>query len=320
MLRCRYIPPTALTSEGSARPHRRKRGPRSRSRSRVGVSPSGNRDRRRSASDHRHCAGGAERGGHRGSARTAARSSSRWPTATGSRPSPGRTCCGTPNGAGCARRCWPSATARSASGARCARCSRTPESGAAGSTKSGNVLAALPKSAHPAAKTALAEIWGAEDKTHALAAAKALADLFGAKFPKAAREDHRRPRRTAGLLYDYPAEHWVHLLTTNPIESTFATVRHRTKITPEPGSEAAGLAMACKLIMAAQDRWRAVNAPHLVALAAPAPPSSTASSSNDQKINHWSRHPPKPPHENVRSTGIDNCSTLKVSSYCRAPS
>ncbi|SFO51361.1 Transposase, Mutator family, partial [Pseudonocardia ammonioxydans] len=67
-------------------------------------------------------------------------------------------------------------------------------------------------------------------------------------------------------FYDYPAEHWQHLRTTNPIESTFATVRHRTKITKSPGSRAAGLAMAFKLIEAAQDRWRAVNGPHLVAL------------------------------------------------------
>ena len=67
-------------------------------------------------------------------------------------------------------------------------------------------------------------------------------------------------------FYDYPAEHWVHLRTTNPIESTFATVRHRTKITKGPGSRAACLAMAFKLIESAQDRWRAVHAPHLVAL------------------------------------------------------
>jgi transposase-like protein len=67
-------------------------------------------------------------------------------------------------------------------------------------------------------------------------------------------------------FYDYPAEHWVHLRTTNPIESTFATVRHWTKVTKGPGSRPAGLAMAFKLIESAQDRWRAVNAPHLVAL------------------------------------------------------
>jgi len=58
----------------------------------------------------------------------------------------------------------------------------------------------------------------------------------------------------------------VHLRTTNPTESTFATVRHRAKVTKGPGSKAAGLAMACKLIESAQARWHAVNAPHLVAL------------------------------------------------------
>lgn len=67
-------------------------------------------------------------------------------------------------------------------------------------------------------------------------------------------------------FYDYPAEHWIHLRTTNPIESTFATVRHCQKLTRGPGFRAAGLAMVLKLMLAAQDRWRAVNAPHLVAL------------------------------------------------------
>ena len=63
-----------------------------------------------------------------------------------------------------------------------------------------------------------------------------------------------------------PAAPWSFIPVTNPIESTFATVRHRTKITRGPGSRAAGLAMAFKLIEATQDRWRAVNGPHLVAL------------------------------------------------------
>ena len=67
-------------------------------------------------------------------------------------------------------------------------------------------------------------------------------------------------------FYRYPAEHWIHLRTTNPIESTFATVRLRTRVTKGPGSRAAGVAMAYKLIEAAQARWRVVNAPHLVAL------------------------------------------------------
>jgi len=131
--------------------------------------------------------------------------------------------------------------------------------------KTGNVLSALPRSAHPGAKKALAGIWGAEDKDHARAAAKAFDAAYGAKFPKAT------GKITGDLdqllaFFDYPAEHWVHLRTTNPIESTFATVRHRTKVTKGPGSRAAGLAMAFKLIESAQDRWRAVNAPHLVAL------------------------------------------------------
>ena len=131
--------------------------------------------------------------------------------------------------------------------------------------KTANVLAALPKSAHPGAKKALAEIWGAEDKAHAQAAVKAFQDAYGAKFPKAVAKITDDVEELLAF-YDYPCEHWVHLRTTNPIESTFATVRHRTKITKGPGSRAAGLAMAFKLIESAQDRWRAVNAPHLVAL------------------------------------------------------
>jgi hypothetical protein len=66
-------------------------------------------------------------------------------------------------------------------------------------------------------------------------------------------------------FYDYPAQHWIHL-RTSPIESTFATVRLRQRVTKGPGSRAAGVAMAFKLIESAQARWRAVNAPHLVAL------------------------------------------------------
>jgi transposase-like protein len=131
--------------------------------------------------------------------------------------------------------------------------------------KTANVLAALPRSAHPGAKKALAEIWGAEDKNHAQAAVKAFEAAYGARFPKATAKITDDAEELLAF-YDYPAEHWVHLRTTNPIESTFSTVRHRTKVTKGPGSRAAGLAMAFKLIEAAQTRWRAVNAPHLVAL------------------------------------------------------
>jgi transposase-like protein len=131
--------------------------------------------------------------------------------------------------------------------------------------KIANVLGALPKSAHPGAKKALAEIWNAEDKQHALDAVTSFKAAYEAKFGKAV---VKITDDLAELLafYDFPAEHWIHLRTTNPIESTFATVRHRTKITRGPGSRTAGLAMAFKLIEAAQDRWRAVNGPHLVAL------------------------------------------------------
>jgi putative transposase len=129
----------------------------------------------------------------------------------------------------------------------------------------GNVLAALPKSAHPGAKAAMAEIYNAEDREHALKAAQAFEDLYGAKWPKAVAKitEHLD---VLLAFYDFPAEHWIHLRTTNPIESTFATVRLRQRVTKGPGSRAAGVAMAFKLIESAQARWRAVNAPHLVAL------------------------------------------------------
>jgi transposase-like protein len=112
--------------------------------------------------------------------------------------------------------------------------------------KQANALAALPKSAHPGARAAIT----------------AFERDYGAKFPKAV----AKIVDDADVLlefYHYPAEHWIHLRTTNVIESTFATVRLRSKVTKGPGSRAAGLAMAFKLIEAAEARWRAVNAPHL---------------------------------------------------------
>jgi putative transposase len=131
--------------------------------------------------------------------------------------------------------------------------------------KVANVLDALPKSAQPTAKKMLAEIRDAEDRDHALEAARRFDAEFRAKWSKVAdkvRDDLDRLL----TFYDFPAEHWLHLKTSNPIESTFSTVRLRTKVTKGPGSKAAGLAMAFKLIESAQDRWRAVNGPHLVAL------------------------------------------------------
>ena len=131
--------------------------------------------------------------------------------------------------------------------------------------KMANVMNALPKSAQPAARAALAEVRDAEDKEHATKAIERFKKDYEAKWPKAV-EKVTKDAEQLLAFFDFPAEHWIHLKTTNPIESTFATVRLRTKVTKGPGSRAAGLAMAYKLIESAQTRWRAVNAPHLVAL------------------------------------------------------
>ncbi|MER5599901.1 IS256 family transposase [Streptomyces sp. NPDC002265] len=131
--------------------------------------------------------------------------------------------------------------------------------------KTRNVMNALPKSAQPGAKKALQEIYNAEDRAHAEKAVTVFEKTYGAKWPKAVA---KITADVAELLafYDFPAEHWVHLRTTNPIESTFSTVRLRTKVTRGAGSPTAALAMVFKLVESAQARWRAVTAPHLVAL------------------------------------------------------
>lgn len=108
---------------------------------------------------------------------------------------------------------------------------------------------------------AIKEITHAENKK---AATKAIEE-FGAKRPKAV---SRIVEDKEALLtyYDYPAEHWLHLRTTNPIESVFAPVRARTDVTKGPGSRRAGLAMIFKLMEAAEGRWRKLTGSHLVAL------------------------------------------------------
>ena len=131
--------------------------------------------------------------------------------------------------------------------------------------KTANVLAALPKSVHPGARRALAEISQAESREQAAAALEAFTVDYGVKWPKAVAKVTDDAEALLAF-YDYPAEHWVHLRTTNPVESTFATVRLRTRVTKGPGNKQAGLAMAFKLLEAAEQRWRAVNGPHLVAL------------------------------------------------------
>ena len=200
-----------------------------------------------------------------GVARTAARSWSRSPTVTARPPSRGPICCVSAAAAACAPRCWPPGTGRWDSGSALREVFPETREQRCWFHKISNVLGALPKSAHPGVKKALAEIWNAEDKSHARDAVKEFESTYSAKFPKAVAKITGDVEQLLAF-YDFPAEHWIHLRTTNPIEATFATVRNRSKITKGPGSRAAGIAMAYKLIEAAQSRWRAVNAPHLVAL------------------------------------------------------
>src|SRR6201989_1487384 len=136
--------------------------------------------------------------------------------ATGSRRSRGRACCVTAPAAGGAPRGW-----RGALGCWTATCEVFPQARTQRCWfhKIANVLGALPKSAHPGAKKALAEIWNAEDRRHALDAARAFEAAYGAKFPKATAKITDDLEQLLAF-YDYPAEHWIHLRTTNPIEST----------------------------------------------------------------------------------------------------
>lgn len=131
--------------------------------------------------------------------------------------------------------------------------------------KTSNVLDSMPKSIYGRTKVAIKEITCAEDKAHAEAAIEAFAAEFGVKWPKAVAKIVGEKEQLLAF-YDYPAEHWRHLRTTNPIESAFAPVRARTDITKGPGSRQAGLAMIFKLMEAAEGRWRKLTGAHLVAL------------------------------------------------------
>jgi putative transposase len=131
--------------------------------------------------------------------------------------------------------------------------------------KTMNTLDSMPKSVHSRAKAAIKEITCAESKKEATKAIEEFASEFGAKWPKAVSkiEDDREALLA---FYDYPAQHWRHLRTTNPIESVFAPVRARTDVTKGPGSRQAGMAMIFKLVEAAEGRWRKLTGSHLVAL------------------------------------------------------
>jgi len=130
--------------------------------------------------------------------------------------------------------------------------------------RTANVLDALPKRLHPQAKKALQAIYNASTRTRALEAAKAFAEEFSG-FPKATAKVMDE-LDTLLAFFDFPTEHAVHLRTTNPIESTFSTVRLRTRVTRGAGSRKAALAMAYKLLDAAQARWHKIASPELVPL------------------------------------------------------
>ena len=121
--------------------------------------------------------------------------------------------------------------------------------------KTANVLNKLPKGQQAKAKAGLHEIWMAESRTAAEQAFDHFLSTYEAKYPKAA-ECLAKDRKPLLTFYDFPAEHWVHIRTTNPIESTFATVRLRTAKTRGCVSRAGILAMVFKLTKSAEQRWR----------------------------------------------------------------
>ena len=129
--------------------------------------------------------------------------------------------------------------------------------------KSGNVLDKLPKAVQARAKDDLHQIWTAETRRAANAAFDLFLEKYGAKYPKAT-ECLAKDRDALLAFYDFPAEHWKHLRTTNPIESTFATVRLRHRRTKGSGSRDACLAMVFKLLQHAQRHWRKLDGHQLI--------------------------------------------------------
>ena len=128
-----------------------------------------------------------------------------------------------------------------------------------------NVLDKLPKRLQGSAKAALREIMNAPTRADAEKGIDRFEADHGAKYPKAV-TSLRRDQDQLLAFFDFPAEHWKHIRTSNPIESTFATVRLRQRVTKGPGSRIRGLTMAFKLIQMAQDRWRKLNGAHLLPL------------------------------------------------------
>jgi len=130
--------------------------------------------------------------------------------------------------------------------------------------KTANVLDKMPKCVQPKAKSMLHAIWKAPTRSEGDKAFDAFVEMFEAKYPKAA-ACLNKDREVLLTFYDFPAEHWAHIRTTNPIESTFATVRLRHRRTKGSGSRVACLTMVFKLMESASKKWRALNGSTLVA-------------------------------------------------------
>jgi len=131
--------------------------------------------------------------------------------------------------------------------------------------KTANVLNKLPKAVQPKVKSALHDIYLAETREAAHRAFDRALERFGAKYPKAM-ECLAKDRDELLAFYDFPAKHWVHLRTTNPIESTFATVRLRTRKSRNCGSRDTTLAMVFKLLKSAEQRWKRIKGFELLEL------------------------------------------------------
>jgi len=130
--------------------------------------------------------------------------------------------------------------------------------------KTANVLDKMPKKVQPGAKDLLHEMYLSATEEDALEACEQFMKRYQAKFPKAC-ECLAKDKDVLFTFYEFPAEHWSHIRTTNPIESTFATVRHRTKRTKGCGSRTATLSMVFKLCLEAEKRWRRINGYDLIA-------------------------------------------------------
>ncbi len=131
--------------------------------------------------------------------------------------------------------------------------------------KTANILNKLPKSMQPKVKESLQEIWMASTRDDAYKAFDKTIELYSAKYPKAM-ECLLKDKDEMLAFYDFPAEHWIHIRTTNPIESAFATVRLRTKKSKNCGSRTTTLAMVFKLMQSAQKKWRKLKGFNLLQL------------------------------------------------------